>query len=212
MESTARNVPRWTAAALLALVFSAASVCAQVDSTLPPTNLSLFRLLAGNVAASAFDSVGRDDTATVQLTVFPRENGWLIEDAMSTALRRKDVRLTAADAPVTAEFGILRLQVAYDNIRSDGIFGTKVVDRIVLVGMRARIVDHRSSSVLLSRDIGLERHDTVAVANIDHLENPTIPVTHGALPPEGWFTNALEPLILLGTIALAVVLLFTVRS
>jgi hypothetical protein len=54
--------------------------------------------------------------------------------------------------------------------------------------------------------------DVVEVSLIESLENPSVPQTHGVFPPEGFFAGWAEPLVLLGAVAVAVYLLFTVRS
>jgi len=44
------------------------------------------------------------------------------------------------------------------------------------------------------------------------LETPGIPATRGALPSPGVFSSLVEPVVLVGSIAVAIVLLFSVRS
>ena len=176
------------------------------------TNLELFRMMAGEIAGTSFMVAPPVDTLRVQLNVIPRESGWVIEDRMAQVLRQRGARIVTAGGMINAEFGVLRMQVIYENIRRDGIFGPKVVDRDVVVTLHARMVDIPGGSVLISEDVRRDHRDTVLVAEIDRLESPTLPATHGVLPAEGLLQNLAEPLILLGAVGVAVVLLFTVRS
>jgi len=54
--------------------------------------------------------------------------------------------------------------------------------------------------------------DTIQVSQVPLLEDPNVPVTQGTLPAEGFFSSLAEPLIMIGAVAVAVYLLFTVRS
>jgi len=54
--------------------------------------------------------------------------------------------------------------------------------------------------------------DTVKVEDINSLENPAFPFTQASVPPEPFLSGIAEPIIAIGTAALAVVLFFTIRS
>jgi len=54
--------------------------------------------------------------------------------------------------------------------------------------------------------------DTVAVSDVGDIEQASIPVTRGVLPAEDFFSGIAEPLVVVGAIAVAIFLLFTVRS
>jgi hypothetical protein len=50
------------------------------------------------------------------------------------------------------------------------------------------------------------------MSDVESLENSGIPATHGVIPKEGLFSTFLEPLVAIGAMAVAVYLLFHVRS
>ena len=54
--------------------------------------------------------------------------------------------------------------------------------------------------------------DTVRVDNVKTLENNSYSFTQGNVPPEPFFSSLFEPLIAVGTAAIAVFLFFTIRS
>jgi hypothetical protein len=73
-------------------------------------------------------------------------------------------------------------------------------------------VDKTTGTILLNDNFARSAADIVDVSDIDKLENAGVPATHGVLPSEGFFSTILEPLVAMGAIAVAVYLLFHVRS
>jgi hypothetical protein len=115
-------------------------------------------------------------------------------------------------SPVEASFGLKNGSVKYSNIRRDGFLGTKIVDRSFNLQLTTKILDRRSGTILFQSDVEDSASDTIALSQIEQVENPAILMTKGVVPREGFFSNVAEPLILLGSIAVAVLLLFNVRS
>ncbi len=86
------------------------------------------------------------------------------------------------------------------------------MDRIVTVALHVRTVNQAAGGIVLSREFRKESSDVVYLSEIDEVENPAIPLTHGKIPVEGLFSTLAEPLIVVGAIAMALFLLFSVRS
>ena len=173
----------------------------------------MFQELAGRIGSTAGTAITDTDSTTLTIAVLPKETGWFIEDAVARSfLRNRMRRIESPSAAYRAEFGINEMRVAYDNIRQDGLFGARVVDRTVSLALFTKVVDQRSGAILKNAVLREEGKDTVALSDIDRLENPVLPQTRGSVPPEGFFSTFLEPIIVLGTVAVAIVLLFTVRS
>ncbi len=186
---------------------------AQTTAGVPRTNLQVFQELAGRIGFSAGNAIADTDSTTLAIAVLPKETGWFIEDAVvRSVLRSRMRRIESANASFRAEFGINEMHVAYANVRQDGLFGARVVDRTVSLELFTKVVDQRSGSILKSDIMREEGKDTVSLSDLDRLENPALPQTRGVVPSEGFFSTFLEPIIVLGTVAVAVVLLFTVRS
>jgi hypothetical protein len=209
--STPRNIGWRGCIVALALSWIAVQGIAQEISE-PPTNLQIFRSLGARIAGLSLAEVRQGDSSTVQLTVLPRETGWVIEDAVVGALIRQNFKTVDVNGAYRAEFGILELRVGYENVRRDGLFGPRIVDRTVRVSLHSKLFDQRSGTVVFSRDMTEEHRDTVLVSGVERLESVALPATRGQLPPEGFFSTIAEPIVVLGTVAVAVILLFTVRS
>ena len=117
-----------------------------------------------------------------------------------------------AAASASAELGIADVRVEYENIRRDGFLGPKLVDRKVSVTLSAKLFDNTKQRLILQADVKDSLKDVIELSQVHNLENPALPFTKGTLPAEGFFSTIAEPLILVGSIAVAVLLLFNVRS
>ena len=197
-------------AALLCVSFNARG---GEQSEPPATNLALIRSLALRVGETVGAAVAGRDSVSIGVTVLPKESAWYVESAVLQGLAKCPFLFSEGRGGVlVAEFGIGSAGVEYTDIRRDGFFGTKLIDRKVTLMISAKVVDSRSGTILLAKDYQEETQDTIPVDAVADVESPHLPLTRGAVPPEGLFTNAVEPAVTLGAIAVAVYLLFSVRN
>jgi len=178
------------------------------------TNLQMFQSLATRIGDQAASAVSTGGVGSLAVVVSPGETAWTIEQEIIRAFRAKGFNLLGSpgDSAVVAEFGIADARVSYSNIRRDGLFGQRVLDREVRLTLRGKIVDRRTGSLLLMKEWTEEREDGIGLSQIESLESYGLPMTKGVVPPEGFFSGLVEPLVLLGAIGVAVLLLFSVRS
>jgi hypothetical protein len=178
------------------------------------TNLQMIQSLAARIGDLAVSTIPLSSGKSVAVAVSPRESAWTIEQELIAAFRGRGFNPVGSpgDSAVSAEFGVADARVTYQNLRRDGFFGQHVLDRHVKLTLRGKIVDRRSGELLSIREWTEERGDVVGFSQIESLETPGVPMTKGAVPPEGFFSGLAEPLVLLGAIAVAVVLLFSIRS
>jgi len=174
-------------------------------------NLEIMRLLGEKVAGAVGKQIGEGDS--IRVLILPQDRSWYLETQIARGLLSRGFPSTeSSSARFHAEFGQKMLRVVYDDIRRDGFLGRKVVSRTVQVTLSAKVVDRHTGIIVVASDYADEATDTIALSQIQEVENPNIPVTRGALPPEGFFTNLVEPFVVIGAIAVAVYLLFHVRS
>lgn len=177
----------------------------------PMTNLDVMRSLAERIGSEVVRSAWIEDGTKISNSVLPKETAWYIESAIANGMKKEGGVIVGDSLPtVVVEFGIVRGWVAYTNIRRNGFFGERLVDRHVGLRLTSKLT--KTGTILWSGDVEKSAADTVRVDEIQRLESPTIPMTKGALPSEGFFSHVAEPLILIGSIAVAVLLLFNVRS
>ena len=106
------------------------------------------------------------------------------------------------------EYSIEDASVHYGDMFKEGIFGSYYVTRTV--NLKGNYSIESSNSV--PGKFNLAVIDSVAVDDITSLQNPAYPFTQDELPTEPFFSSLFEPVIAIGSAALAVILFFTVRS
>jgi hypothetical protein len=152
------------------------------------------------------------DTMGVRVEFFPRDQAWALELDFRRALSLQPPTDETGADPVGLEVGILDAGVEYANPRRDGFFGSRVVDRTIRLTLRVKAVDTERGTFLFGQDISSSLSDIVELDALETLETPGLPMTRGTVPPAGFTSGLLEPVILIGAIAVAVFLLFTTRS
>ena len=98
--------------------------------------------------------------------------------------------------------------VEYGEIFRTGFFGTHYIQRYsTIFGNYLQTFSKKGM-----QKFEFTKIDTVKVEDINSLENPAFPFTQASVPPEPFLSGIAEPIIAIGTAALAVVLFFTIRS
>jgi len=178
-----------------------------------PATIAILEELAEDAGREVSASLPGDTASTVALEVEPGENTWFVEAGfMKGFAPRPVVREPGANAAVSVSIGIRNMGAAYENVRRDGLFGARVVTRTVFMEADVSVVNRTTGEVLHRSTVARTRRDDVRVDDLARLEEPGLAWTTGKVPPEGFFSSVLEPLITVGAIAVAVILLFTVRS
>ncbi|MBP1656968.1 MAG: hypothetical protein H6Q31_1569 [Bacteroidetes bacterium] len=196
--------------ALFMLIFGVRGVAEESASSRP--TLHIMQDMMTSAADSLFALIPSSGL-TVQTTLLPPATHWYLEQPALDALRKRDlVPSQSPDADYLAEFGVTRGGVLYENLRRTWFLGSQIVDRSVHLTVWMKLVERKTGTVLAARESMRSFTDTVDVADVETLETPGIPATRGALPPAGLFGSLVEPVVLVGSIAVAIVLLFSVRS
>ena len=115
-------------------------------------------------------------------------------------------------ARFAAELGAVELHVQYSNLRRNGIFGSRVLDRSVVLLAHLRLVDRARGRVIMSGEQKEAYADTIGLSQVERIEHAAVPSTRGTIPAEDFFSGIAEPLVIVGAVAVAIFLLFTVRS
>lgn len=98
--------------------------------------------------------------------------------------------------------------VEYGEMFRTGFFGTHYIQRYSTIF--GNYLESFSGKGMQKFEI--TKIDTVEVEDIKSLENPAFQFTQASIPPEPFLSGVAEPIIAIGTAALAVVLFFTIRS
>ena len=195
---------------LFMLIFGVRGVAEESASSRP--TLRIMQDMMTSAADSLFALIPSSGL-TVQTTLLPPATHWYLEQPALDALRKRDlVPSQSPDADYLAEFGVTRGGVLYENLRRTWFLGSQIVDRSVHLTVWMKLVERKTGTVLAARETMRSFTDTVGVADVETLETAGIPATRGTLPSAGLFSSLVEPVVLVGSIAVAIVLLFSVRS
>ncbi len=175
------------------------------------TNLDVLRLLAHRITQRVADSV--NVSGSISCKVQPSESAWHIESGIVSGFSENDWRHTIVDsADYVGVFGIRHGSVEYENPRRLGLIGERIVDRSISLTLTVQLQERKSGTNLILADYTEMVRDTIALSDIERVENSAIPMTRGELQSPGLFSSLVEPIVLLGAIGVAVFLLFHVRS
>ncbi len=179
----------------------------------PRRTLVLYQELMRRVADSLCTFLPTSPSVTVSYTLLPPVRYWYLEQPVIDAIRvRSGSVKNSPDADYVADFGITRTFVSYINPRRSWFLGSQSVDRVLQLVVWTKLVEQRSGTVLTAGESVVVFSDTVDVSDIESLETPGVPETRGALPSPGIVSSLVEPVVLIGSLAIAIFLLFSVRS
>ena len=186
---------------------------APVEGSQLMTNLDVMRELAGEIAVRAIKEAELKGVTDLEISVVPKEASWYIEGSIHESLAPLSMKTrTDTLSPLMVEFGISEARVEYSNVRKDWLFGSRMIDRTVHLRLATKILERRTGAVKLLTEYDTSRTDTIGLSEVIAVENPAIPMTKGRQPQQSFFSNLAEPLVLVGSVAVAVLLLFNVRS
>jgi hypothetical protein len=179
----------------------------------------LIRLSKDIAAQSKFEPGDR-----ISVRIQPADDSWLVEQSLTAALRELGTQvfsdtLPKGDQPgraTTARYSvnamIVNMQIHYDGLFHEGIFGSAKIRRTATVSLAYQTSDNETHEIRSSRTLFRDDVDTVLVEEISILEQPVLKSTHAILPDDNALDRFIEPLIIVGTTAVAVYLFFHIRS
>jgi len=107
-------------------------------------------------------------------------------------------------------YAVTSLKVEYRNPFSDGLFGGLLLERNI--SFDYSLIITRTDKTIKSFSYQENQIDTVRLNEISVLENQTLPFTQSTIPSTPLLSNLWEPIIVVGTLIVTIVLLFSIRS
>jgi len=195
----------------LVMVWALAGASAQEGS--PQSNLTLIRGLLARAADSVVTVLAGQPPGGVTLQVRPPEIAWLAEEQFSNRLRQSEwPPFSGPHVGWSLLIVVDEISVVYSDPREGGLFASGLLDRTVGVAVRVRATSGESAEPAVDVRYTPTVRDTIASTDVEFVETSYLPFTQGRVPQGGFFSSLLEPVVVIGTIAVAVLLLFTVRS
>jgi len=109
---------------------------------------------------------------------------------------------------ITVNYVIENINVDYGEIFRDGFFGDYLITRNLLLKGNYLI----GTDSALFNEFSYSFNDSIKFDEINLIENGSFEFTRGKIPAEPFFSSLFEPIVAVGTTALAVILFFTIRS
>lgn len=197
--------------ALLAMAVGCSASAALGDGGAPTrTNLAIMSEMGGRLALMAAVTLGRGPDDSILVTVLPADGAWFLRSPAQDTLRAHGYAVTRDGvSPLTVTIIASDARTVYANPRRDGLFGVEVMDRLIRLSGEMRAARPGVTRTIPFEE---EHRDTVSLREQQLIESSLIPSTRGTVPAGGLFSGFLEPLVLIGAVGIAVLLLFTVRS
>lgn len=170
------------------------------------TNLEIYNELVDSSVASLSTFIP-DTVKTINLEMNTGSSFEVFNSEIISGLNKKGYIISGQ--------GVFRIQyfvkdagVDYGDIYRGGIFGDYFVPRSIHLSGNFNLLGNSYNT----REFNYSAKDTVNVDSVKNIENSAYPFTQGSLPSEPLFSGILEPVVAVGTAALAVILFFTIRS
>lgn len=170
------------------------------------TNLDVFtELIDSSVvnAASLIPDTVKDIDFELASSSFAVFNSTII-----SGLSNRGFKLVSDSNSFKLQYFIDNAATSYGDVYGDGFLGDYFVPRKIILSGGYNF----SGRTTFTRNFNYSYQDTVSVDSIGSIENSAYPFTQAKLPAEPFFPGILEPVIAIGTAALAVILFFTIRS
>jgi len=117
---------------------------------------------------------------------------------------------TASEA--TLELSVQESSVFFGDVFTESFLGKKKVERSIRLSLIATLTSLSNGKILFSKQISESVVDTVNYADIEKMNNASLPMTNFQRPELSFFDSFLEPAIVIFSTGVAVYLFFTIRS
>jgi len=173
------------------------------------TNLEIVYSLLDQSADKIDSVLTKGDNAFSFKFSSPPEYQFLRAKILDSFIKRS-YNIKQESGSANLEYNIANIFTSYGESFKDGFFGDYYVERFIVV--QGSVIISNSGKKFSSIDFNETYRDSVRIEEITALENESLPFTKSQIPPPPVFSNLLEPIIVVGTLIVTVILLFTIRS
>ena len=181
-----------------------------------PTNLELYGQNVDAIGDSLISTMPRNGDRTIVVKVRGGGDSWIVENGLMGSLRRRGftVRASSDEAvnSILLDLNVVEQKVTYRELEDDASDGKQNIERSVSTILAAKMFQRSTGEVYFGGTIGKSSKDRVARDDIPGAENDQIKATQGTLPSDGFMKKILEPAVIISATAIAIYLLFSVRS
>lgn len=174
------------------------------------TNLDVIYKLIDKSVSRADSILGSKQTINLSFTSSPILE--VLKPKIFKSFNKHGYLLTTSAIESNSEvnYTVTSLKVEYKNPFSDGLFGGLLLEREISFDYSLTIT--RTDKSIKPFSYQENQIDTVKLDEISGLENQTLPFTQSSIPSMPLLSNLWEPIIVVGTLIITIVLLFSIRS
>lgn len=170
------------------------------------TNLDVFNELIDSSVIN-LSSLIPDTVKTLNLEMNTGSPFEVFNSEIISGLTKKGYNITS-DRGIKIQYFIKEADVDYGEVYRSGILGDYYAPRMIHLSGNFNLLGNN----VITKDFNYTAKDTIDVDSVKRIENSAYPFTQGSLPSEPFFSGIIEPVVAVGTAALAVILFFTIRS
>jgi len=189
------------------LIFFLVSTCVLSQTR---DNLEIFYTLVDSSGENLIKNLP-ESIKDINLNMHLGKSYSLFENHLMATFNKAGFKINLEDSSeqkTYVDYVLDKAKVNYGEIFRSGFFGSYLLPRELEVSGNYSI----KNNSFVYKEFYYSYVDTVKVDNVKTLENSSYSFTQGNLPPEPFFSSLFEPLIAIGTAAIAVFLFFTIRS
>ncbi len=167
-------------------------------------------MLIGKSIARADSLLG--GKKTINLSVTTAQALDILKPSVLQAFNKGEFLLKTSDSEsgISVNYNLISVNVQYKNSYSEGFFGDIAFEREVSVNGSFTII--KGNNVFSPVEFTETKLDTIKLDEIAIVENKSILFTQGQIPSQPLLSTFWEPILVVGTLIVTVILLFTVRS
>jgi len=189
------------------LIFFLVSTCVLSQTR---DNLEIFYTLVDSSGESLLRNLP-ESSKDINLNMHLGESYSLFENHLMAVFNKAGFKINLKDSTekkIYVNYVLDQVKVNYGEMFRSGFFGSYLLPRKLEISGNYSI----KNKSFVYKEFHYSHIDTVRVDNVKTLENSSYSFTQGNVPPEPFFSSLFEPLIAVGTAAIAVFLFFTIRS
>lgn len=188
---------------LILLLSLSANIYAQTE-----TNLDLIYKLIDKSLVGLDSAIGEKSIALSITTPQPLEI--LKPKIMKSFSDAGYILKPIGDSGILLNYNLIYAKVEYKNSFTNGLFSGALIEREISINGMLTVVS--SNKVGNPVEFTKSATDTIQVDDIAKIENQSLPFTQAQIPSMPLLSNLWEPIVVVGTLIVTVILLFSVRS
>lgn len=191
------------------IIFSLLIVFSAVNAQ-TKTNLEKYYQLIENSVKKTSDLI--KSGSTISLSVSGPSSLEVLKPKVFESFSKNDfiIKNENSDNIFKVSYLLAEASVEYGEAEKDGFFGNLICER--KVSLKGIITLTSTDGNVKSNEVNEAERDTIVVDEIRDFEDAALQLTHGAKPEVSFFSNLLEPVLVVATLVTTVILLFSVRG